>query len=250
MQIAIDVSHYDDKVDCTILKQESPVSLVIAKTGYANRWGNWKDDLFDQHILGAVHAGLDVASYWWVDPTKNAQEQVDAYLKFMGDKLKYMKFVSLDVEQEKAWNLTWNPKHTRQTRVFGRVKSDDVSNTSFLAAQLLAREVSVPVVIYTRTSYLREYSPRSFSWVCNYPLWLAMYPDTHVYTCDPKEASAKGFTYCPTWDSYLSAFAPDPDKTIVVTPPGCDKWFMWQFTGDRVKLPGTGSFMDINYFEG
>jgi GH25 family lysozyme M1 (1,4-beta-N-acetylmuramidase) len=103
-----------------------------------------------------------------------------------------------------------------------------------MARQLKTR-VDVPLVIYTRVSFITEYARPMLKWLANYPLWLAQYPLLPV----PKGKL--------TWENLHEIH---PRQTAPILPSGCSNWTFWQWSGDRVRLPGVRSCLDLNFFNG
>jgi GH25 family lysozyme M1 (1,4-beta-N-acetylmuramidase) len=103
-----------------------------------------------------------------------------------------------------------------------------------IAKQLKAR-VDVPLVIYTRVSFITEYARPMLQWLPDYPLWLAQYPLLPI----PKGKL--------TWENLHEIH---PRQTAPLLPSVCSNWTFWQWSGDRLHLPGIRSCLDLNFFNG
>lgn len=244
--LAVDVAYSDDKpMDWKVMK-EAGVDLAIIKAGQRN----WKDVLLDRHATGAIGAGLQIAFYWYLAPDYPWEKQMRLYEEVT--KRYRAKFMAVDIEEKYKYVFA-KKKWIRRL-----LSSTDIHLSAWNSVSYLAARHDCEIVPYTRTSYIKEYAPQLATWIYKYPVWLAAYPKIKnndgnygdwIVTCDEKEAAEKKFTYCPTWSEYLSAYAPMP-HTLISLPRGVKEWKIWQFSGDRVKLPGTGSYIDINWVRG
>ena len=102
-------------------------------------------------------------------------------------------------------------------------------------AGLLSERQKKPVVIYTRVSFIVEYARPMLSWLKEYPLWLAQYPLLPL----PQGRL--------TWENLQQVH---PRQAGPLLPAGCPSWTFWQWSGDRLKLPGVSSCVDLNFFNG
>jgi hypothetical protein len=246
-KLAIDVSHWDDKLDYGVLA-DNGVELAVMKIGYANSWGCWKDSRLDQHMAGFRRVGVDTGGFWWNDPTYNWLKQLDACMKMIDQYLAGLKIISADIEQSQG-NLWIQRKNKKPVLGWGKLNPNQISDAGYYMMNGFEKRVDIEPITYTRTSFVNEFSPTMAAWLKLWGIWLAAYPSSRVITCDKAEAVAKGFTYCPTWKEYFEKYAPKPTMPIAL-PKGITKWKIWQFSGDRVKLPGSGSYMDLNWIRG
>lgn len=79
-KVGIDVSKYNTKIDWKEVK-ESGIDFVFIRAGYTG-WGNGlmvSDPYFEQHIEGAIDAGLEIGVYYFTQAitTSEAKEEVD-----------------------------------------------------------------------------------------------------------------------------------------------------------------------------
>lgn len=94
---------------------------------------------------------------------------------------------------------------------------------------------ALPVVIYTRTSFILEHARPMLSWLGEYPLWLAQYP------------YLRGTPVNLNWSDLNALITTSSGPTL---PPGIPTWTFWQWSGDRFHLPGISSYPDLNVFNG
>jgi hypothetical protein len=93
----------------------------------------------------------------------------------------------------------------------------------------------LPVMVYTRTSFIKDRAPQMLGWVTNFPLWLAAWP----------YARGKVKT---TWEELRGKWLPKSSPTL---PKGASHYTFWQWSGDKFILPGLyGSTVDLNWFNG
>lgn len=247
-EVWIDIYQGNTDNDFKVLA-ENGVKGVIAKAGYgynnAGARGSKKDSLFKKNIEMSLKYGMKVAAYWWNHPTEDWNRQVDVFL----DTIKGLPltFATVDVEQSSGYVWTLNKKKNKYMWTIGQIDSSQISNAGAYMCEMLDRALSIPICVYTRTSFIMGYSQKMLEWLPKYWVWLASYPDSRVYTCDKREALTKGFTYCATWQEYFQKYAPKT-STKIALPRGVANWKLWQFSGDRVKLPGSRSYLDLNWF--
>lgn len=233
----IDVSHYDEKVDWPLLKQNG-VEFAIVKLSQGNYY---KDAVAAGHLNGAAGAGMVTGIYHWCDPIHEDENQVE-YLLDCAQGLPF-RMVCLDVEQYWADWSTWpkKPKPARKKKgkknTCGNLSAERISqNARCMAAGLKARlPAGMPVVIYTRTSFILEYARPMLAWLPKYPVWLAQYP------------LLRGTPSTLDWSDLNQVLTTSFHPTL---PPGCPAWTFWQWSGDRFRLPGVSSHPDLNIFAG
>ncbi len=245
MLLGIDVSHYDDVTDWPLLAR-SGVDFAIVK---ACQGDYYRDDQCKKHLAGAQSVGLRRGIYHWVDPQCSPQRQVS----FLLDSTRGLdfEFICLDVEQHAPWLAAYPDKPvSKKARAIpgqkaSRIRKQTAPAVKFsprlisdcaekVARQLKAR-TDVPLVIYTRVSFITEYARPMLKWLPDYPLWLAQYPLLPV---------SKGKL---TWENLHEIH---PRQNAPILPIGCSKWTFWQWSGDRLRLPGINSCLDLNFFNG
>ena len=245
MMLGIDVSHYDDKVDWSLLAG-SGVAFAIAKVSQGDYY---RDDKCKLHLAGAGAAGMHAGIYHWVDPQCSAQRQVNFLLE-SAHGLNYQ-LICLDVEQHAPWLVAYPakplPKKARgkpgqknkwirkQAAVSVNFSPRQISDCAEKMAQLLQARAELPLVIYTRVSFIVEYARPMLAWLKDYPLWLAQYPLLPM-------PSGKL-----TWETLNQVY---PRQSAPLLPAGCSQWTFWQWSGDRLRLPGVSSCVDLNFFNG
>lgn len=245
MLLGIDVSHYDDVVDWPLLAR-SRVAFAIVKSSQGDYY---RDDKCNNHLAGAQSAGLRRGIYHWVDPQCSPLRQVNFLLDAtLG--LDY-EFICLDVEQHAPWLAAYPAKPIsrkvmvkpgqkgnwirKQTAVSVTFPPRQISDCAEKMVRLLKVRVDVPLVIYTRVSFITEYARPMLKWLPDLPLWLAQYPLLPV----PKVKL--------TWENLHEI---QPRQAAPLLPFGCSTWTFWQWSGDRLRLPGTKSPLDLNFFNG
>lgn len=238
-ELGFDVAYSDDKGINYDLLHDVGFKWMIAKIG---QW-NYKDPLFDTHMAGGSKAGIEhIGGYWYVNPNYDWRKQMAALQKALGSWS--LEFAAADVEE--AFEYLWIPKNKKKGYwKTNRVSGAKIADTGWNVLNGISA-LGLPAWLYSRTSFINEYSPQMLSYAYKYPNWLAAYPSKRVITCDAAEATANGYTYCGSWKEYFDKFAPPPTMAIAL-PKGVTAWKSWQFTGDCVKLPGTGGYIDLDY---
>lgn len=222
------------------------------------------DAMAHTHCLGAVDAGMQVASYWYIQLGGDTGTQSDRWRKLIdgirdtiskaGHGLD-LQFLAPDIEQEKGqYKALINGKSKTKS---GKYPPGIINNGAWSFTEYIKRWAGdIPIWPYFRRSYIGEYCSELAKWIYKYPSWISrpLYIQNpsgdwgdYVVTCDRQEASAKNFIYCPTWDEYFERYAPTPDNQIEIAHDFQTGMAAWQFSIDRVKLPGCGSFMDLNW---
>lgn len=244
MILGVDVSHYDARVDWQVLKSGG-VEFGVVKVSQGDYLA---DRMAEKHLAGARSAGLLCGVYHWLDPLRPVNVQVDFYLR----QLRPLKpeWICLDVEQYWAdwaafpaggsakrdgWKNRWEGKK-KASPVYRLVAPHQISESARLMAEMLRQETRLPVVIYTRTSFIKEYARPMLDWLAGYPLWLAQYP------------LKTGTNLRMDWDELRKNLV--PSLTGPALPEKCAGWTFWQFSGDSLHLPGMDSLADLNLFQG
>ncbi len=224
MILGIDVSRWQSKVDWPLLKSNG-VEFVFIKATQGNYM---TDQMMVKHAEGASKAGMIIGFYHWCDPTVSAESQALYFLNAISG-LPY-KMLSFDVEQQ--WG-DW--KEWSNGRVTKIVSPAVISQNGKIVVETCAKKTNVPLIVYTRASFINTYAKPAQSWLPKYPLWLAHYP-------------YNSSTVRTTWQDFTTKYKPSiPGPAL---PAGSTKWAFWQFTGDKFILPGCDTLLDINYFNG
>lgn len=220
----IDVSHWDPGVDWALLKSHNVLSAIVKATDGSNGF----DNLFTAHCEGAKAHGMVLGSYHFFRPWID-QGSIEAQAQFFLDKIasQPIKFIALDLE-----TYTNNPANKVAPNVYSqRAKS---------AASYLTARSTLPLVIYTRTSFIVDYVPQISDWIGNYHLWIAhwRYNNTDLH-------SGKQTT---TWEDLIANHLPPYAGPSL--PQSHSDWKLWQWTGEKFFLPGVHTLVDLNFFNG
>lgn len=224
--LGIDVSRWNPNLDYKVLADNGVKFAIVKITS-----GDYAKTLLrDVHIKGFRNVGIKVGAYHWCDPIAKDQTQIDYFCS----ELDYwkIKVAALDVEQYWADWTEFNyrlpiTKFLDPTRISQNAYNmhNAMNNRGF------------NTIVYSRESFIEEYaSPMKF-WISPLYSWWAYW----VY--DP----AFGRVTI-TWDYLKQAFLPKIPAPISAI--GA-KWRIWQYTGDKFILPGTGGNpIDINLYNG
>jgi len=226
--LGLDVSHYDEQVDWEQVAT-SGAGFTIAKLSQGDYY---RDDHCASHLTGALAVGMRAGVYHWVDPECSPKKQA-AFFRQCANGLTFH-FVCLDVEQHAPWPLKKRgdaPGRSKPANYSPR----EISESARELAALLAESPGLPLVVYTRVSFIVEYARPMLDWLPSYPIWLAQYP---LLPTPPAKL---------TWENICQVF---PRITSPLLPHGCPHWTFWQWSGDRLRLPGMSSAVDLNFFNG
>jgi hypothetical protein len=203
------------------------------------------DPKFKEFIQRTTDVGLKSGAFWWIDPGEDWNRQVDFILNnITGMKLS---FVAIDMEQ---YNGVVKKLNKKLKWIYSPAKYSDkqISGAGQYIIEALDKALNIDVMTYTRTSFINEYAPSMLNWINKYKIWLAQKPNESIITYDAREAKEKGYIHCATWNEWQEKYALDPEGDWQPDlPKGINKWDIWQFSFDSVKLPGSESYMDLNW---
>ena len=227
MVLGIDVSRWQQKVDWALLKSKG-VEYAFIK---ATQGDYLADPMLKTHFKAAKESGMLVGAYHWCDPMSPDDNQSKFFLKAIKDL--DVNFVVADVEQH--WT-DWN--EWRNKRITKIIPPQRVSDNGKRVVEYWKDKVKVPIIVYTRATFIDYYAAPASAWLPKYHLWLAHY--THTVK---REASKAAYT----WEKFQLEV---PITGAPKMPRNCNKWLFWQFTGGRYILPGVDSSIDLNLFKG
>jgi GH25 family lysozyme M1 (1,4-beta-N-acetylmuramidase) len=220
----IDVSHWDPSVDWQILKSKNVLSAIVKATDGPSGL----DDMFHTHCTGAKAEGMVLGAYHFFRPWID-QASIEKQAQFFLDKIasEPIKFIAMDLEE-----YTKNPANKVAPSVYSqRVK---------VAATYIKSHTNLPLVIYTRKSYLDTYSPQGYEWIGNFHLWLAHWRYS--------EADLHSSLQTISWEALIANHLPPyPGPTV---PPSNSDWTIWQWCANKYLLPGITTPIDLNFFNG
>jgi lysozyme len=223
--LLVDVSLYQPKMEWSILAENEVVGVIAKASSGSFR----KDPLFLSHVEGARKAGLVVGAYHWCDPTNDDQAQAINFLNTVRGQP--ISFLAIDMEQ--YW-MYWSEFFAR--KVTNTLPGSRISQNAYRVASFLKQNSDLPVIVYTRASFVMYWAPDAIHWLPRFHLWLAHYPYTRTRITT-------------TWAELREKHLPILQHPM--RPPKCENWLFWQFSGDKFRLNGTGgSLIDLNFFNG
>jgi lysozyme len=223
--LLVDVSLYQPNMDYVELA-ENNVRGVIAK---ASQGSYRRDPFFTRHVEKAKKAGMAVGAYHWLDPNSDDITQAKYFLQTVEDQP--VSFLAVDMEQYWKYWYEWYKKEIRNV-----IPAERISENGYRVASFLKKNSGLPVVVYTRASFVSYRTPPASEWLPNFNLWLAYYPYSRVKVTT-------------TWDDLMINYLPRLKGPLL--PKNCEQWLFWQFSGDKFRLNGTnGSAIDLNFFNG
>jgi lysozyme len=220
----IDVSHWDPNVDWKILKSNGVISAIVKATDGPGGL----DDMFHTHCNGAKADGLVLGAYHFFRPWID-KASIEKQHQFFLDKIasQPIKFIAIDLEE-----YTKNPANKVAPSVY--------SQRAKLAANYLKSHTGLPMIIYTRKSFIDNYAPQVYDWLGDFQLWLAHWR----YNASDLHSGHQTITWNQLKTQHLPPFS---GPTI---PPSNSDWMAWQWTGEKYFLPGISTPIDLNFFNG
>jgi hypothetical protein len=214
-KLVVDLAGYTDCVDPLPL-HEAGVQMAILKV----------DSLFVRNAEIFANSGMPIAAYHWVDPTLDAEEQVDATLNIIRRSgLPVLAIFPVFEQYWSRWNewyfavtgkLTWN--------LVSRFAGDKLSNHAKQVFEGLEAS-EWRIFGYTKASFVRQYAPQAAEWMSTYRWWLS-----HHLTYGRQTL---------TWDDLQTRILPTVDFPPNLPPGISQKQVIGhQFTGDELFLPG------------
>jgi hypothetical protein len=235
----IDGSKYQPDMNYSLVAGE--LTGVILKSTQ----NNFVDPSFIKHVNG-FRGKTIIGAYHWVDPIYRIEPQLDNFKRTIAPVKDDIRFLWLDIEQ---W---WNDWAKWLQMILGKIPGSEVpkippgalSQYNQYAVDLFKREIDIPIAVYTRTSFVREYMPAARDWLKYHDLALAQYP------YHPKDRINA------TWEEIRTKYSPREDWQPAKYIDWPDPKFV-QYSGDKFLLPGvyrnlTGGLspVDLDYFQG
>lgn len=225
MILGIDVSGWNPGLDWEKLAAGGVKFAVVKLTQATYSVTNLAED----HITQARKRGILVAGYHWSDPLYNDQMQADFFYKYLD--LYDLKAGYVDAEQYWA---DWSEFYARSVTKF--LDPYRISNNAFNVMTALKKK-NINAAPYTRRSFIDDRAKPMWGWIKPERSWYAQYP------------YARGVIYA-DWND----FKPGGRYWPVISQPWLPdetRWDLWQFSGDKFILPGTGDRpIDLNFFPG
>jgi lysozyme len=221
--LGIDASRWDLPLDWSKIKAGGAAFAILK----ASQGRSLRDPRFEQHLQGALGAGMIVGAYHWCDPNQHDKKQAANFLDAIAGK--DISFAAVDVEQHWQDWLEW------ERRCVSKIVSPErISQCALGTAREIKAASGLPTLIYTRASFVREYAAPMLAWLPEWDLWLAHYPyGSARVSCG--------------WEQLPACF---PQAKSPALPPGCSDWRFWQFSADKFNLPGARSPLDLDFFNG
>jgi GH25 family lysozyme M1 (1,4-beta-N-acetylmuramidase) len=223
--LLVDVSLYQPNMDWKILANNGVAGVIIRASAGSYR----QDPMFLQHVKSADSAGMIIGAYHWLDPNNDDVAQAQNFLNAV--KNQPIRFLALDMEQ--YWKY-WSEYFAHDVKSI--IPGSRISENALRVATYLRKNSKLPVVVYTRASFVSYRTPQAKEWLPDYNLWLAYYPYSSVRITT-------------TWEDLKSNYLPILNGPIL--PEKCTEWSFWQFSGNKFRLEGTGNVViDLNFFNG
>ena len=231
--IGVDLSKYQKIVDYSTFR-DAGHSFLIARCSY----GYTIDNMFATHCQGAYDNDLLFLAYHWLDPMLHPPTQLKVIAKALENKA----YWGLAIDIEQYW-ASWDEYFIGDIKII--IPPANISDRARWLVEEAHSLFKKPIIVYTRDSFIRSWSPQMSIWAKQHPLWLAQYPY-------PK----RPIIHLESWADLLTNHMPADDVKVAI-PKECGNWHFWQFTGDKFVIDGVYSWrvgkysaLDINLFNG
>lgn len=234
-KLVVDIAGYTEGVDPLPLHDAS-IQMVILKV----------DNMFARNGRILANSGMPIAAYHWVDPTRDADQQVARTLDTI--RTIGLPVVAIFPDFEQYWSR-WDEwyRAIRGLLAWNLVSRFGGNRLSKHAKQVFNgfKDAGWKTIGYTRASFVKEYAPQAASWLNEYKWWLAHYMEFGNQTL--------------TWDELKTQIVPRVNFSPDLPPGVTDGQVVGhQFTGDELSLPGLYgniertkySAADVNLFDG
>ena len=218
--LVVDVSRYQRQIRADTLRAAG-VRMVIGKLGQAFAM----DTKFQPHRAECNQMDMPLSAYYWPDPIQNARPQAEWLLRQV-DANPDVLAVCGDYEQ---WWAAWGPwlEAIQRKIAWAAVKALDPNRISDVYeefSEIFAARCEKPLIAYTSKGFVISHAPGMAKWLNRYPLWNAAY----IWG---------GGRVVVSWDELKRDWIPKAGATPLV-PPGAGRIVGWQYTGDKLMLPG------------
>ena len=230
MILGVDVSGWNPNIDWKLLWEGGVRFAIVKLTQGTSSVTNLAED----HIKKARDVGMVVAGYHWADPMMKDQAQIDFFASLLN---KYnVKRGYIDCEQ--YWK-SWQEFYDQIQHGIPITKFISPTRISQNAYNLITgiRNKGLLSAPYTRWSFITGRASPMQLWIPSEESWYAHYP----YKIGRVNALWQDFLPGGKW------FPTIPAPSL----PSSVKWKIWQFSGDKFILPGTGGIpIDLNFYNG
>lgn len=217
--LVVDVSRYQRCIRADILCAAG-VRMVIGKIGQ----GTSMDAKFEPHKVECDLMKMPLAAYHWPDPIQAARPQAEAVLRWI-DKYKP---VAVFGDYEQWWSVwgTWYQAVAKKIAwaAVAALSPARINDVYEEYVGIITARTATPLVSYTSRGFVTSHAPEMEKWLSRYPLWVAGY----IFSGDKVTIS---------WDDLKTKWLPKENWSPLL-PPGAGRVVGWQFTGDKLMLPG------------
>jgi GH25 family lysozyme M1 (1,4-beta-N-acetylmuramidase) len=233
-KIVVDIARYTAGLD-PIQLHEGSVQMVILKV----------DDMFAHNGKILVDSGMPIAAYHWIDPTRDAAQQVAQTMDII--KQSKLPVLAIFPDFEQYWSR-WDQWYkaiagTLSWNLVSRFSGEKLSSHAKLVFDGF-KAAGQKTIGYTRASFVKDYAPQAANWMPNYQWWLAHYITIGAQTL--------------TWADLRTNILPKVNFAPALPPRLTAEHVVGhQFTGDKLSLPGLYgniertkfSAADVNLFD-
>jgi GH25 family lysozyme M1 (1,4-beta-N-acetylmuramidase) len=241
--LILDMSHWDGDVSqATFNAMKGYVDFIFFKCSE----GLYADATFATNVDRAYNADIPCGAYHFFrsDPYKGCQLDSKKWFSTTTEK----QFANFQYQLKNKWCFL-TAIDVEAFKFLGdenQLSDLWISSPARYFTELVEAELSPNLkytnkkytsnVVYSAPWFIKQYAPSMETWLANHYGWTATYPfNSTVLTYD-------------SWAEMKSNFYP-PSSTSV-SKMNCMERPLWQFSGDKVKVKGLNSCVDLNYFMG
>ena len=223
----LDLSHFEDAPYDFNLLRKNGYEFMCTK---ATQGTHTQDAAMSAHVVGSKDAGLFTGVYHFLEPTGNSADQIKFFWNWVYPLQNKIDFVCLDFEREWKWVLVKPKKNKPGVWTKVRQSKETLFYDVTQAAEFIERNIKLPVIYYTRVSWMREFCPGLIQYFKDRPMMLAQYPYTTDLSMATEETKAEFFEKIQNYK---------PDHSVL------SKVLVWQVS-EKYQEAGMNSVTDLD----
>jgi len=209
MRWGVDISRYDEVTDAHWQAMtNNGLSFAIIRACHG---AGYTDPYLPRHVTQAKNYGIPFGLYQWVDITQDIQKQVDYFLHLIEQYSP--KCAACDFEQYWTDWDAWNRARLGGTNPIPTMPPEQINAFYLECFTKMKARLNIPLVSYTGSWFVNQYSPQMSAWLGQSYLWLASYISSPSGVID--------------WNTFEGIVK---DLGTPIFPVGLNRWDTWQFS--------------------